>query len=192
MAVATSSSAPLPIIELTYSGSPNKSIAELVTGKRPGCKLTRIPPPKRRLVLPANEHVSEGFVPADPPSDEPTLAELYPSLSFPASPFSNASASGDVSFTFPLSIPTSGSLPSSPSSYLVFAPPSVPTFSFSAGSSTIPVLPILLGGFFAGDWDEVRPIFEELNTSEAIDRFSHKENQVCLLTSTLYFLVVIS
>ncbi|XP_042441483.1 dynactin subunit 1-like [Zingiber officinale] len=126
MATATSSFAPLPLIELTSSGSPNKSMAKLVTGKRPGRKLTRIPPSKRRLVLPADEQVSEGFVPADPPSDEPTLAELYPSLIFPASPFSNASASG---------------------------------------------------GSFADAWDKIRPIFEELNTPEAIDRFSHKENQ---------------
>ncbi|XP_042423487.1 uncharacterized protein LOC122011124, partial [Zingiber officinale] len=126
MATTASSSAPLPLMELTSFGSPNKSIAELVTGKRPGRKLTRIPPSKRRLVLPADEQVSEGFVPADPPSDEPTLAELYPSLSFPASPFSNASASG---------------------------------------------------GSFTSDWDEVCPIFEELNTSETIDRFSHRENQ---------------
>ncbi|XP_042387703.1 uncharacterized protein LOC121979778 [Zingiber officinale] len=55
VAVATSSSAPLPIIELTSPGSPGKSIAEIATGKRPGRKLTRVPPSKRRLILPADK-----------------------------------------------------------------------------------------------------------------------------------------
>ena len=188
---AVSSSTSLPFIELTSPGSSGKLIAEISTGKHPGRKLTRAPPSKRRLILPADELVSEGFASAGLPSDEPMLAELYPSLNFPASPFSSASASGDVSFTFPLSIPTSGSLPSSSSSYLVFAPPSIPTSSFSAGSSAIPVLPILLGGSFASSWDEVRPLFEEISIPEAIDRFSHKENQVCSLTLIFYFSTII-
>ncbi|XP_042400859.1 uncharacterized protein LOC121990869, partial [Zingiber officinale] len=94
-AVAVSSSAPLPLIELTSPGSSGKSLTKLSKGKRPGHKITRAPPSKRRLILPADELVSEGFTSADLPSDEPTLAELYPSLSFPASPFANANASGD-------------------------------------------------------------------------------------------------
>lgn len=176
--VAVSSSASIPLIELTPPGSSDNPMTEISTGKRPGRKLTRAPPPKRRLILSADELASEDFVSTDLLSDEPTLAELYPSLNFPTSPFPKTSTSGDASFTFPLSIPTSGSLPSSPSSYLVFAPPSIPTSSFSVGSSTIPVLPILLGGSFANSWDEVRPLFEGLSIPEAIDRFSHKENKV--------------
>ncbi|XP_042432794.1 cell wall protein TIR4-like [Zingiber officinale] len=149
MAVASPAATSLPIIELTSPVSSEKSLAEVAPNKRPGRKLTRAPPSKRRLILPADDLVSEGFVLADLPSDEPTLAELYPSLIFPASPSSGTSAPGAVSFTSPLSIPESGSLPSSPSSYLVFAPPSILTSSFSVGSSTIPVLHILLGGSFA-------------------------------------------
>ncbi|XP_042387428.1 pollen-specific leucine-rich repeat extensin-like protein 1 [Zingiber officinale] len=106
-AAAVSSSAPLPLIELTSPSSSGKSITELSKGKRPRCKLTRAPPSKRRLILPTDELVSEGFASADLPSDEPTLAELYPSLSFPASPFSNVSASGDSLPPHPFLLPPS-------------------------------------------------------------------------------------
>ncbi|XP_042459165.1 flocculation protein FLO11-like [Zingiber officinale] len=145
LAVTPSVAIPLLVIELTSPVSIGKSPVEIVPSKRPGCKLTRAPPSKRRLTLSAEELSSEDFAPAAPSSTESTLTDLYPSLLFSSSPSTSNTALGGTSFTFPLSVPESGPLPSSLSSYLIFAPPSIPTASFSASSSTIPVLPILLG-----------------------------------------------
>ncbi|XP_042423422.1 cell wall protein TIR4-like [Zingiber officinale] len=175
--VASPATTSLPIIELTFPISLEKSLAEVAPSKRLGRKLTRAPPPKRRLILSGEELLSEDFASTDLPSDELTLANLYSSLVFSDSPSSGTSAPSGTYFTFPLSFTESGSLPSSFSSYLVFAPPSIPTSSFSMGSSTVPVLPILLGGSFASAWEEIHPLFGELTTPETIDQFSHKETQ---------------
>ncbi|XP_042400842.1 uncharacterized serine-rich protein C215.13-like [Zingiber officinale] len=175
--VASSATTSLPIIELSSPVSSGKSLAKIAPSKRPGRKLTKAPPSKRRLTLPAEESLSEGFTSAAPSSTEPTLADLYPSFLFSSSPSSSNTAPGSTSFTFPLFVPESGSLPPSFSSYLVFAPPSIPTSSFSTTSSSILVLPILLGGSFTTAREEIHPLFGELPPPEIIDQFSHEETK---------------
>ncbi|XP_042455006.1 uncharacterized serine-rich protein C215.13-like [Zingiber officinale] len=172
---ALSSATSPSVAELTSPVNSEKSLAEIALGKCPGRKLTRVPPSKRRLTLPTEESSSEGFDFAAPSSNEPTLADLYPSLLFSSS--SSNTAPSSTSFTFRLSISESGSLPPSSSSYLVFAPPSIATSSFSTTSSSIPVLPILLGGSFATAREEIHPLFGELPPSETIDQFSHEETK---------------
>ncbi|XP_042415020.1 uncharacterized serine-rich protein C215.13-like [Zingiber officinale] len=175
VAVAAPAATSLPVIELTSPVSSERSLAEIAPSKRPGRKLTRAPPSKRRLTLSAEESPSEDFASAAPSPNEPTLTDLYPSLLFSSSPSSSSTAPGRASFTFPLSIPESGSLPSSFSSYLIFAPPSIPTSSCSTSSSTIPVLPVLLGGSFTTAREEIHTLFGELPPSKTIDQFSHEE-----------------
>ncbi|XP_042455046.1 uncharacterized serine-rich protein C215.13-like [Zingiber officinale] len=177
VAVAPLPTASLPIIELTSPVSSEKSPAEVAPGKRPGRKLTRAPSSKRRLILSTVELLSEGFAPTTLPFTKPTLVDLYPSLIFSSSPSSSSTAPGGTSFTFPLSLPESGSSPSSSSSYLVFAPPSIPTSSFSTSSSSIPVLLVLLGGSFTTAREEIRPLFGGLTPSEIINQFSHEETK---------------
>ncbi|XP_042448971.1 flocculation protein FLO11-like [Zingiber officinale] len=176
--VASSPTTSLPVIELTSPVSSEKSLAKIAPVKHPGCKLTRAPPSKRRLVVPDEELLSEGFASATLSSSEATLVDLYPSLIFSSSPSSSSTTPGSTSFTFPLSLPESGSLLTSSSSYLVFAPPSILTSSFSTTSSSIPILPILLGGSFTTAREEIRPLFGELTPPEIIDQFSHEETKM--------------
>ncbi|XP_042415019.1 flocculation protein FLO11-like [Zingiber officinale] len=176
VAAATAATS-LPVIELTSPVSSERSLTKIAPGKCTGRKLTRAPPSKRRLTLSTEESPSDDFASAAPSPNEPTLTDLYPSLLFSSSPSSSSTAPGRASFTFPLSIPESGFLPYSFSSYLIFAPPSIPTSSFSTSSSTIPVLPILLGGSFATAREEIHTLFGELPPSKTIDQFSHEETK---------------
>ncbi|XP_042448890.1 cell division cycle protein 48 homolog, partial [Zingiber officinale] len=152
VAVASSAAISLPVIELTSPVSSEKSLTDVAPSKHPGRKLTGAPPPKRRLILPTEELLSEGFASADLPPAEPTLADLYPSLVFSSSSSSSTTASGGTSFTSPLSFPESG-------------------------SSTILVLPVLLGGSFSIAREEICPLFEGPTPPEMFDQFSHEETK---------------
>ncbi|XP_042387437.1 max-binding protein MNT-like [Zingiber officinale] len=76
-AVTVSPSASISLVELTSPGSSDKPLTEISTGKHPGRKLTRAPPPKRSLILTTDELASEDFVSWD------EVRPLYEGLSIP-------------------------------------------------------------------------------------------------------------
>ncbi|XP_042446408.1 cell wall protein TIR4-like [Zingiber officinale] len=182
--VASSPATSLPVIEFTSLASSGKSLTEIAPSKRPGRKLTRAPPSKRRLILPAKELPSEDFASATLSSTESTWDDLYPSPIFPSSSSSSNIAPGSTSFTFPLSVSESGSLPPSSSSYLDFAPPSIPTSSFSTTSSSIPVLPILLGEKQVVKTDKLKSDYKS-TLADKLKALQLKDNEIASLNTSL-------